>query len=384
MPDVFLGEFNTDIVPPAVSNRFPADLATGVARNVVVSFDVTDASGSGVNLATLNVSVNGVPAIVAGVYQSGFTGTITPITDGYTVTVDRAANFPLDEEVTIDVDATDLAPIPNAMPTDTWSFHTTEGIIATPRLSAVGLNQLVYLSWQIDENVRVDLFELRRSQLAFPTTPTEGDLVYSGLSQIFNDTNVVNDVTYFYTVFVIRKYVLGVPEYVPYELPASAQATPRLVVSAHPPEPEYVPARGEMGRVANPVPGGVTTTVWGTLIGGVAKQEDVIAVREGGAVLSPVTGTVTSIEDSDMAAPGSRLSTIKIVGPSNIEYHLDGVLVATDITVGSRVGVRQRVGSTIAGSIDFRITKLPTGAFGRRSIRPAYFYATIEKREGWR
>jgi len=384
MPDVFLGEFNTDILPPAVSNRFPADGAVGVARNVVISFDVTDVSGSGVDLATLNVLVNGVAAITAGVFQTGFTGAITPITDGYNVTVDRIVNFPLDEEVTVTVDASDLAPIPNDMPTDTWDFHTTEGIIASPRLSAVGLNELVYLSWQIDENVRVDLFELRRSTTAFPVTPTEGDLVFSGTSQIFNDTDVVNGVTYFYTVFVIRKYVLGVPEYIPYETQASAQATPRLVVSEHPLEPEYVPARGEMGFVTNPVPGGVTISAWGTIYGGVVRQEDVIAVRDGMPIFSPVTGVVIGIEDSDMAAPGSRLSTIMIEGSSGIEYHIDGVLIATDIVVGSRVGARQRIGSTIAGNIDFRITKLPTGGFGRRSIRPAYFYATIESREGRR
>lgn len=130
MPDVFLGEFGIDVEPPFISNRSPANLATGVLRNTDISFDVKDVGGSGVSLSSLDVVVDGANAILAGVFQPGFSGTITPIVDGYAVVINPNTDFPFSYLVSVSVDATDIGPVPNVMTTDSWSFTSLDDNIA--------------------------------------------------------------------------------------------------------------------------------------------------------------------------------------------------------------------------------------------------------------
>ena len=87
MPEIFLGELLTDLDPPYIANRFPANLAIAVATNSDVSFDVIDVGGAGVDLDSLNVTFNGSPVITAGVLLPGFAGSITPTLDGYFVSI---------------------------------------------------------------------------------------------------------------------------------------------------------------------------------------------------------------------------------------------------------------------------------------------------------
>lgn len=122
MPDIFLGEFGTDTNPPVVNTRSPANLATGVLRTANISFNVVDVGGSGVALASISVTVNGVPAVTGGLFQAGFTGTTTPITDGYAVFINPTVNFTYGATKTVVVNAYDLSPIVNIVAPDTWSF----------------------------------------------------------------------------------------------------------------------------------------------------------------------------------------------------------------------------------------------------------------------
>ena len=78
MPEIFLGEFNTDILPPTITNLSPANLATNVAEGSDLSFDALDESG--IDTSTMTVTFNGVPAILSGVIQPGYAMTFTKST----------------------------------------------------------------------------------------------------------------------------------------------------------------------------------------------------------------------------------------------------------------------------------------------------------------
>lgn len=124
MADVYIGSYVVDTTPPVVSNPFPAPAAISVAPSTNISFDITDVGGDGVDLATLVVYIDATLAISGGVFQAGFTGSITPIVDGYTVVIDPTSNFDYEQSVTVTVDAADLSPVPHVMTTYVWSFLT--------------------------------------------------------------------------------------------------------------------------------------------------------------------------------------------------------------------------------------------------------------------
>lgn len=124
MADVFIGEEALDTGLPFVTNRFPTPGATDVPVDTNVSFTVLDdAPGAGVDQNTIDVDIQGVPAIVNGVFQAGFTGSITPNGNGFDVVVNPDVDFPGSTLVTVDVYAEDLAVPPNSV-TDSWNFTT--------------------------------------------------------------------------------------------------------------------------------------------------------------------------------------------------------------------------------------------------------------------
>jgi len=92
--------FNTidDTDGPVVSNRIPDNNDVEVSIDSDVEFDITD-TGSGVDIALLDVSIDNIPAIVNGVFQSGWDGLssgIEAITDGYHVVIDPNGIFEFD------------------------------------------------------------------------------------------------------------------------------------------------------------------------------------------------------------------------------------------------------------------------------------------------
>lgn len=72
-----------------------------------------------------------------------------------------------------------------------------------------------------------DLIKIRRGVLEFPQNLTDGVEVYSGIDEIFSDVNVINLVTYYYTIFTI---IAGTPYFSTktqiYEFPIDNQAAP--------------------------------------------------------------------------------------------------------------------------------------------------------------
>lgn len=134
MPSIFLGPFDLDDVPPQVSNQVPSPSSTNVLVSSSVSFDVTD-PGSNVNTASIEVMIDSEPAVSGGIFQPGFSGTISAIPNGYTVVVTPDSLFGYNQPVNVDVYAEDLAGLANSVSVF-WSF-TTELDITGPVFSEI-------------------------------------------------------------------------------------------------------------------------------------------------------------------------------------------------------------------------------------------------------
>lgn len=120
MPDIFTGVLDVDNTAPVVSSLFPVPASTGVPVSTTVSFDITDA-GAGVDLTSLDIIIAAQPAIVNGLFAPGFSGSISAISGGYSVSITIGSAFSYNETVVISYYVQDLAAIFNAT-SGSWSF----------------------------------------------------------------------------------------------------------------------------------------------------------------------------------------------------------------------------------------------------------------------
>lgn len=251
-----------------------------------------------------------------------------------------------------------------------WSFRTLDRITEPPVLYADGGDLLVNLKWSLNPVVDRVRFDLRRSETAAPTQPTQGDLVYTGLNFMFSDIDVENGVRYFYTLFVVNEIVDGEDVYVAYDTVSSANAKPFTVTVGGSKIDEYVPVRGEFGAAAAPVvPSG--SQAWGDIGSGGRIENDRISVRFGDRVMAPIDGIVQQrfANGVDIEGQGFRFS-------------LRGFTPKT--LVGSKVAAGENIGTASDTVLVFSIFKLPQGRYGLRTVRPARFYLEIEARDGRR
>lgn len=106
MTDIFIGDLSLDAIPPIISNYFPTGVGVPITTNI--GFDVTDV-GSGINLSSLEVTIEGVIAYQSGSQQNGFVVAVTPILDGYSVLITPPAPFSYAQEVNVSVYVEDNA-----------------------------------------------------------------------------------------------------------------------------------------------------------------------------------------------------------------------------------------------------------------------------------
>ena len=105
---------------PTLTNFNPADEATGQSRSVSPFFEIDD--NVGVNNLSIDVTIEAVNAIINGVFQSGYTGTITASGTGYNVTINPSAQFSYAQAVEMTVYAEDTAVTPNSVTLSDWNF----------------------------------------------------------------------------------------------------------------------------------------------------------------------------------------------------------------------------------------------------------------------
>ena len=119
--------------PPFVENQVPAPGAIDVAIDSDIALRVDDAS-AGVDQSTINITVNGENAVIAGVIQANYNGPNASIAAGgnagFDIVLDPVGDLPDDQLTPITVDATDNSG--NVMTTVNYSFTTILNIVVTP------------------------------------------------------------------------------------------------------------------------------------------------------------------------------------------------------------------------------------------------------------
>jgi hypothetical protein len=108
-----------DWAGPTFANNSPT--GTGVSKSTSVSVDINDVGGVGVDNTTIDVDIDSTNAVIDGVFQAGFSGTIVANgSNGYTVTVDKDTDYDSLDTISVDVYAEDLSANSG---TFNWSFE---------------------------------------------------------------------------------------------------------------------------------------------------------------------------------------------------------------------------------------------------------------------
>ena len=109
LPGVYIDSLIFDEVSEGLFlfNAVPAEGTVENPRSTNIEFDIFETSGSEPNLTTLNVWINGIPAIAGGAFVAPFNGPASLITDnGNTVhvTIDPVSDFASEEIVSVHVE----------------------------------------------------------------------------------------------------------------------------------------------------------------------------------------------------------------------------------------------------------------------------------------
>lgn len=109
LPGVYIDQLVFDEATEALllMNMVPDKGTTGNAVDTNVFFEVFDTTGSTVDASTLNVTIDGVAAIIDGAFQAGFDGPASAVsgdaTDTLSITIDPTADFDSEAVVVVDV-----------------------------------------------------------------------------------------------------------------------------------------------------------------------------------------------------------------------------------------------------------------------------------------
>ncbi|MBU1167269.1 chitobiase/beta-hexosaminidase C-terminal domain-containing protein [Patescibacteria group bacterium] len=165
-------------VTPTFSAQFPADGATGVARNANVTFEA-DAPTSGINLNTLQVSIASSNAVVDGSCQSGYSCTFTEDGSlGYDVTVNPETDFSYGASVAVQatVESNDAVST-----TSNWSFTVMQDASsdsATINPPSKTSEDSIQVTITPDDGDSSDIDEIRYTSDG--TNPGQSSTLYSG------------------------------------------------------------------------------------------------------------------------------------------------------------------------------------------------------------
>jgi hypothetical protein len=90
-----------------MANNSPT--GTGVVKNTPVYFELSDVGGSGIDQASLDVTIGGVAAITAGVFQAPFSGSIVANgSNGFDVTINKATDYGSYATISVVISVDDL------------------------------------------------------------------------------------------------------------------------------------------------------------------------------------------------------------------------------------------------------------------------------------
>jgi hypothetical protein len=203
-----------DWAAPTIDTPFPAHTTLDVSETSLISFSTHDPSGSGIDSATINCTVNGTDAIINGVFETGWDGVGSLIaangTDGYDVTIEKVDPMGSYELHTVIANADDNSG--NSAPQLLWWFRTEDylGPLVAPvdptnGQSAVPVTNHVIVDVTDEQlvssnsvKVEVDLgfgFVLAYEQGAFTEFKSGYDGPDSGITTISGGYRVTIDLT---------------------------------------------------------------------------------------------------------------------------------------------------------------------------------------------
>lgn len=155
-----------DVTPPAITYSSPAN---GTSNNNIfapLQLHITD-DFTGLDLATLQVNVDGLPIVVDGVAQSSEVS-IDPISLGYSVVYEPLNAFAYGSTVTVTVEASDkVKPVGNFSSNSiSFSFITDDTLLIENFLPAVGTS-IIQSSLDIQVDLRDDSYGVDEAQSYF-------------------------------------------------------------------------------------------------------------------------------------------------------------------------------------------------------------------------
>jgi len=115
-----------DIEAPFVANQSPAPFDTGVTPLAIIYLDVRDV-GDPIVESSVVITIDGTIAWQSGSLQNSYTGTETPLVNGYRYALTPPVPLPQLATIEVRVEASDSAPVPNLLDT-TYSFETATDI----------------------------------------------------------------------------------------------------------------------------------------------------------------------------------------------------------------------------------------------------------------
>lgn len=194
---------------PSVTNLVPASGATGVSQVAQVSFTILGANDP--NL--VDVLVNGVAAITNGVFETGFSGSITPSSTDMDVVVDHDTPFPAGTAIGIQVFV------------DAFAYANDGGLSIQSLVDVVELVPYTTLSTQAHATismwfsttatgVRTTMFEASTALGVDPVLQIRTDtsnriLVTIGASTWSSPTNTIDPDTFYHLVVLFDGIVVG-------------------------------------------------------------------------------------------------------------------------------------------------------------------------------
>jgi hypothetical protein len=165
------GEFSfstAELTPPTILHLDPAPNETNVDPETAIVFDIHDNGGVGVNIDQLYVNIDDGEAIIAGVFQAPYSGSIVNDTivdeftlqfDGYTITIERDIPYTPGSEVAVEIDGYDAY---GNLVTLVYDFTISPDVVPpayafNPPNGTTGVNRNTLITVDVLDNLGVDV-----------------------------------------------------------------------------------------------------------------------------------------------------------------------------------------------------------------------------------
>jgi len=139
-----------DYEAPTFHNESPTGV--GASKTTSIFVEIRETSGIGVNTAEINANVSGISAVIGGVFQAGFSGSIVPNAfNGYNLTIDKDTDYASFASIPVSISAKDLS---GNLGSINWTFQV-EDYLGPLILPINPINGQIQVA--ITENISVNL-----------------------------------------------------------------------------------------------------------------------------------------------------------------------------------------------------------------------------------